>query len=328
MNAPQAPEPLLPDLYRILVPLPNNPLKYTNSYVITGKDRFLVVDTGLNRNTCKTALTSGLEALGADFDKTDFLITHLHADHYALAPVLASPKSRIYFSRPDAKIMETWKGFGFMLDYAAVHGFPKARLEAALNAHPGHAHGVETVPAFTIINDGDILEAGPYEFIVMETPGHSPGHVCLYEPKAKILVAGDHVLRDITPNIQCWRDGQNPLESYLESLDRVRDLAVDMVLPGHRRIFSDLKVRVDELKAHHKERLGEVAAIVAQNGPVCAYDTAGAMKWDLAVDKWENFPVAQQWFATGEAISHLRYLEMEKKITARSVDGKIFFANV
>ena len=90
-----------------------------------------------------------------------------------------------------------------------------------------------------VLQDGDIIDVGEYHFRCIHTPGHSLGHTGLYEPEKKILVAGNHILIDITPNIQCWSEIQNLLKSYLESLDRVHDLDVELTLPGHRRLITD-----------------------------------------------------------------------------------------
>jgi glyoxylase-like metal-dependent hydrolase (beta-lactamase superfamily II) len=95
-----------PDLFLIEVPLPNSPLKYLNSYVVRSSDRTLVIDTGLNRKVCFDALQGGLRKLGVDPGRTDFFITHLHADHFGLVSKLATPTSRVYFNRPDAELIE------------------------------------------------------------------------------------------------------------------------------------------------------------------------------------------------------------------------------
>jgi glyoxylase-like metal-dependent hydrolase (beta-lactamase superfamily II) len=306
------PEEICRNLYRIEVPLPESPLKSLNSYVVKGKDRNLVIDTGFNRNKCLAAMQSGLSALEIDLSRTDFFITHLHADHFGLVNRLATATSRIFFSRPDAEIMESWEGFEPMIAYAGKNGFPEDELRSAIEQHPGNRFGSDWLPAFHILTDGDRIDVGNYSFECVETPGHTLGHICLYEPDQRLLIAGDHILGDITPNIQCWSDGENPLKHYLSSLDKVRRLAVDRVLPGHRSLFSDCTQRIQELEKHHEHRLDEVLNILKECS-LSAYAVASRMTWDIR-GTWEKFPVAQKWFATGEAISHLRYLEEEGKI--------------
>ena len=312
------PEELFAGIYRIRIPLPESPLKYLNSYVIKSAERHLVVDTGLNRRECLEAMQAGLAVLGVDLDRTDFFITHLHADHFGLVGRLKTEKSRIYFNRPDSELIESWEGFDPMIAYAGRNGFPEDQLRAALHNHPGYKHGSHWVPEVSIINDMDVLAIGGYRFECVQTPGHTAGHMCLYEREKKILIAGDHLLIDITPNIQCWSDDENPLKDYLASLDKVDRLAVAHVLPGHRRLFSDHHGRIAELKRHHAARAAEVLEILA-SGPNHAFDVAARMTWDIRCDRWEDFPVAQRWFATGEAISHLRYLEAQGRL-ARSQD--------
>ena len=132
-------------------------------------------------------------------------------------------------------------------------------------------------------------------------------------PGQQLLVAGDHILIDITPNIQCWSEIQDPLKSYLESLERVHDLDVELTLPGHRRLITDHRGRIAELKEHHSKRCQEILGII-RNGDLSAYEVASRMTWDIKCDNWGAFPLAQKWFATGEAIAHLRYLKEKGRI--------------
>ena len=313
-------EELLPGLFRLKIPLPESPLKYLNSYVIKGTNKSLIIDTGLNRKECLEAMQTGLRTIGVDLEAADIFITHLHADHFGLVTRLAADSSQVYFSRPEKELIESWEGFGAMVAYAGQNGFPEDELQAALDKHPGAKYGSEWIPEMKLLEDGDEILVGDYEFRCVSTPGHTMGHICLYEADKKLLVAGDHILIDITPNIQCWSDVQNPLNHYLDSLDKVYGIEVDLTLPGHRRLIDNHQARIDELKRHHFERLDEVLSIL-QKGAANAYQIASQMTWDIDSESWKEFPVAQKWFATGEAIAHLRYLEEDGKLV-RTVDGK------
>ncbi len=316
---------IVKNLFRIQVPLPNTPLKSLNSYVVRNGERSLIVDTGLNHDVCFQALQEGLKALDVDAAKADIFITHLHADHFGLVTRMATEDTRVYFNRPDAEIVESWEGLGPMLEHAGRNGFPVDRLQAALEAHPANRYGSDWIPPLEVLADGDIIRVGDFEFHCVSTPGHSMGHMCLYEPNQELLIAGDHILIDITPNIQCWSDRQNPLKNYLESLEKIAAMKVKKTLPGHRRLMDDPGPRIRELQAHHRARLDEVVEILA-GGPQNAYHTAARMTWDIKAENWDAFPVAQQWFATGEALSHLRYLEEAGKIVRSESKGVIQFA--
>jgi hypothetical protein len=102
----------------------------------------------------------------------------------------------------------------------------------------------------------------------------------------------------------------------------VYSLQVDRVLPGHRRLFENYTQRIDELKHHHALRLREVEDILVQDSSLSAFEVASKMKWDIKAASWDDFPIAQKWFATGEAISHLKYLE-NKKIICRDKDDPV-----
>ncbi len=320
-------EEILPGLYRIKIPLPESPLKYLNSYVIKSEGRNLIIDTGFNRKECLDAMNNGLKEINVDLADCDFFITHLHADHFGLIARLVTEKSKIYFSRPDKEIIESWEGFEPMIKYAGKNGFPENELRNALHQHPGYKYGSDWMPDMSVLEDGETVTYGNYCFKCVETPGHTLGHICLYEAGKKILIAGDHILSDITPNIQCWSDKENPLEKYLASLDKVRKLDVGLVLPGHRRLFKEHAARIDELKRHHEIRADEILDIL-KKGSGSAFDVASRMTWDIKFDSWNDFPVAQKWFATGEALSHLRFLAEKQLVTKENSSSLIHKYNL
>jgi glyoxylase-like metal-dependent hydrolase (beta-lactamase superfamily II) len=266
---------ILPNLFRLKIPLPESPLKYLNSYVIRDANRSMIIDTGLNRQECLDAMMAGLHKVGIDLEKSDIFITHLHADHFGLVAKLATDTSNIYFSRPEKELLESWEGFEAMIAYAGKNGFPENELRSALDKHPGAKYGSDWIPEMKVLDDGDAINVGDYHFKCIATPGHTMGHLCLYELSKKILVAGDHILIDITPNIQCWSDTQNPLKHYLASLDKVAGLQVDLVLPGHRRLIRNHGARIAELKQHHAHRLNEVLTIL-EGAPLNAFQVASA----------------------------------------------------
>jgi glyoxylase-like metal-dependent hydrolase (beta-lactamase superfamily II) len=310
-------EEIRPNLFRNEIPLPNNPLKYTNSYVVRAADRSLIIDTGLNRAECLNAMEAGLRELELDLDKTDFFITHSHADHFALVSKLVRDTRKVYFNRPDKEFLQIPVRWDAMISYGTMNGFSEKELRTALLNHPGYKYGLERVPDMIFLEEGDNLQVGDYHFRCVRTPGHTWGHTCLYEPRKKILVSGDHILIDITPNIQCWSSQGNPLENYLASLDKVYELEVDLVLPGHRRLFTNHRERIEELKRHHRNRADEILVILKQS-PKNAFQVAAEMTWDIECDSWDQFPLQQKWFATGEAIAHLRYLEEKGRVFKRT----------
>jgi glyoxylase-like metal-dependent hydrolase (beta-lactamase superfamily II) len=320
-------EQILPDVYRIKVPLPNSPLKDLNSYVIKSGGQSLVIDTGFNRTACYDAMLAGLGELGLDPSKTDFMLTHMHADHTGLISKLATPASKVYFGRIDARIYDRSINWQPMMAYALSNGFQAEDIQKAMDAHPGIKYLPETVPEFTLLDDGDVITVGDFQLQCILTPGHTKGHICLFDSVHRMLISGDHILYDITPHIESWSYETNSLKHYLDSLDRVRDLPVDIVLPGHRNTFTDLKGRVDALKEHHRQRALEVIEVIGDNS-MTAYQIAAGMTWDIRCENFEQVPAAQKWFAVGEAIAHLRWLEGEGRIQRNVGEELVTFSAI
>lgn len=317
------PEEVFPDIHRIEIPLPRNPLKAINSYVIRGRDRFLVVDTGMNRPECLDVMQASLEGLSVDLNRTDFFITHGHSDHIGLVSALKTEPSHVFLNPVEAAHVldpDLWNGLAAA---ARTHGFPDP--EAAIDAHPGRRYVFSGRPHFTHLQEGDILPIGKYTFRCVATPGHTPGHLCLYEAGAKILFSGDHILDTITPNISGWDCEGDSLGEFLESLDKIAAYDIKLVLPAHRNLILDHRRRIAELKEHHRCRMQEVMDILGMEGQT-AYQAASRMTWDIDCDRWEDFPIPQKWFATGEALAHLLHLEREGRVKRGWREGKAFFS--
>ena len=319
-------EQIRPDLFRAEIPLPRNPLKATNSYIITGKDRNLIIDTGMSRVECKTAFLSALDQLAVDLEKTDFFVTHLHADHIGLVEELSADDAIIYFNQLDADILnykDLWQ-----LVYALTdrHGFPADQVRPAIESHPGQSYNPAEPIDFKMVSDGEIIRYGGYELQCVFTPGHTSGHTCLYEPHLKYLFSGDHILGDITPNISTWLEDSNPLGEYFKSLDRIYVMPVDLVLPGHRTLITNCRKRIDELKEHHRQRISEVRAIMENKSPSSAFEVASQMTWDLIAEHWDDFPLMQKWFATGEALAHICYLEAAGNVKKEIIGQKAVYS--
>ncbi|MBP2653650.1 MAG: Zn-dependent hydrolase, glyoxylase [Firmicutes bacterium] len=320
------PEQILPGIYRMEIPIPNNPLKATNAYCLKSSDRTIIVDPGIYCSEALGAITEQLAELSVDLTKTDFIITHMHADHCGLVAEIQSPMSITYISEPDAIIFENshTSYWNILPDRLYQNGFSTLEAQQAVESHPGKK-GLSRVPKnLRLITKESVITIGNYSFTTIATPGHTPGHICLYEPHKKILIAGDHLLGDISPNITYWADIGNPLGDFIKSLTEIADLSVDLVLPGHRRIFTSCRKRANELISHHQQRLSEIEKILT-GSQLTAYQVAGQMTWDMRLS-WEDFPPPQKLFATGEALAHLRHLELTGRVTHKIVGQHITYS--
>lgn len=312
-----------PDIYRIDIPLPNNPLKNLNCYVVKTKEKNLIIDTGFNMPECYKALKEGLDELEVDIDKTDMFVTHLHSDHTGLVSDIMNEDSVIYMSKTDHEYVKLiLESFWLKSDKSyLMEGFTEPQLDYLKNTNPAKVYNPSRLFQASIVGDNSKFRIGRHEFRCISTPGHTPGHMCLYLESEKILFTGDHILFDISPNITRWPSSKNSLQDYLNSLEKIKKLKINLALPAHRKNDMDIYERIDQLINHHEVRLKEVTDIVKDSPGINAYDTAGRMRWSMKGKSWEDAPLQQKWFAVGEVLAHLDYLEEERKVFKRLEDG-------
>jgi glyoxylase-like metal-dependent hydrolase (beta-lactamase superfamily II) len=297
-----------PNIYLQEVPLPKNPLKVLNSYLITGKGQNLIIDTGFNNPDCEASLMQGINEAGIDLTETSLLVTHHHSDHCGLAAALQKKGVRVYAGKIEGDlinnmIMKTY--WERRSKYITMYDLKKDNV--SLDDHPGYKYRPEEPVDYIPIKDGDCINIGNFSFKVVDIPGHTPGQIGLYEKQHRLFFGGDHVLAKITPNITFWGFDNDILNMYFCSLKKVYDLDIKYLFTAHRSIITDHRQRIEELLQHHMRRLQEIEDILAF-GEQTVRDVASKMHWDLRYDKWEDFPNAQKWFASGEAMSHLEHL--------------------
>lgn len=320
------------NIFQIPVPLQGSPLKVLNAYLIRGKDRNLLIDNGFATSACFEALIAGLRKTGVGLDRMDYFITHRHTDHCGLTASLAEITSRdssprIVTAREEAEAIMRYLAGNIwpVLEIMDKHGFPIAISGKMFGMGRKTEPGKEEYPfPFTYCADGDVLEYGGYTLNILSVPGHTPDMVTLYEPENQLYFAADHILGTISPNITSWHDQKDSLGLYLQSLERVKRLPVKLTLTGHRELVEHTRQRIEQLEEHHQTRLAE-ALFILEAGPATAYQVASRMQWSIRARRWEEYPVPQQWFATGEALAHLEHLEFTHKLKKSENRGHFYF---
>jgi len=313
------------DIYMIEVVLPNNPLKSLNSYVIKGEDRCLIIDTGFNREECIHDLLNGLKELDMDIKDTELLITHLHADHSGMALIFQEAGVKIYAGEIDGRLINemTSKSYWERFEEFKIL-FDLERDGVTFSEHPGYKYCPKDPIEFIYMKEGKGIQVGKYFFEIIDIPGHTPGHIGLYERNHKLFFCGDHILDKITPNIAFWGFEENILATYFNSLGKIYNYDIEYLFPSHRNIIRDHTRRINELLTHHRERLSEILNIL-KKGKFTVRDVAANMNWSIRAKDWEDFPVPQKWFATGEAMSHLEHLYSIGKLNKEIREDKLFY---
>ncbi|HEX2209740.1 MAG TPA: MBL fold metallo-hydrolase [Longimicrobium sp.] len=304
MTAAALPVQVAPGVHRISVPLPFPPREVA-AWVIEGEDGHVLVDTGIDTPPARGALRDAAGELGVTPDSLRHVVlTHAHIDHYGLAgPVREWSGARVSLHAREEELATRWV-HGWPVDRAAVaehflaSGIPHPLAEALLAASDRIHQRYEYYPPDQVLvgDAGPLPGGGGWEWIL--TPGHSPGHVTVYHPVTRVLIVGDHVLPRISPNIGADLYAENPLADYLDSLARLRELPVDLVLPSHGEPFGDLAGRIGWIVAHHEERTAQT--LDALDAPRTAFQVTLRLFPDLPPDNFLH--------ALREARAHLMYL--------------------
>ena len=321
-------EEIAEDLYRVKIPLPGLSLGFVNSYVIKSDGRSLIIDPGLYHDKSFEVMQNVLRKLDISLEKTDYFITHSHGDHIGLVYRLVRSGSILYINELETQtIFKIQTGIlsSETADFLRISGFPEKDPDKIIPPRAIREFKTGGSPPFTFVDDQYVIEKGTFQLLCIKTPGHSKGHICLYEPEKRFLFAGDHLLRGITPIIQGRIDDDDPLENYLASLDKIDRLDIQTVLPGHGDIFEDCKERIEEIRKHHQERNNEILSILQENKRNI-YEIAMLMTWKTESDSWESMPPTQQYFAAGEAFSHLIYLEKKGEVSRTIKDGEVLYS--
>jgi glyoxylase-like metal-dependent hydrolase (beta-lactamase superfamily II) len=307
-------EQVRPGLWSVPVPIPNNPLRYVLVYAFDTDRGPYLVDAGWNTDDAYNTLVAGLERAGfAIGDVQGVIVTHIHPDHYGLAGRIREASGAWVGLHPaDAALIEERYDAPTDLiarigDMLRRDGAPEEEINTLQNASMPVRPWVTSVVPDVLIEDGDKPEVPGWDLTAIWTPGHSPGHVCLWEASNQLMLSGDHVLPRITPNISFHpQAGPNPLGDYLDSLDKVGAYDASEVLPAHEHRFADLKARVAELKGHHQARFDEVVEAI-RNGYDTAWEIASQMTWSRP---WEEIQGWMRRAAAGETLAHLNYLRL------------------
>ena len=306
-------------------------LKHVNVWLLDDGDGVVVVDAGLAIAPTITAWETLLAGTLTGTRVTRVVVTHFHPDHLGLAGWLAER-----FAAPLLMTRTEWQLARLLtvdvsdtppveaLAYWRLAGWDDARIaNEAAKGWGQFASVVSPVPRqYKRLVDGEKLAIGAREWRIVTGNGHSPEHACLLSETAGVLIAGDQVLPRITSNISLslGEPHEDPLGDWLGSIAKLRHLSNDLlVLPSHGDPFTGLHARLDALDAGHRTQLDALHGFLA--APRRAVDC-----FSLLFARAVNDDIYG--LATGEAMAHLRRLEVEGRAVRELRDDVAWFSAV
>ena len=309
------------DWVRLKIP---GPLKHVNCWLLADTDGEALVDTGMNTAEARDTWKAIFSGPKANTRITKMIGTHFHPDHIGLAGWMCDHHAApLIMTRAEwltarmlaadardsvpPEMLAFWQGAGWgpeQIDHATAKGWA------------GFRKIITPLPlSYTRVEDGDTLAIGARDWRIVTGSGHCPEHACLYDEAGGILIAGDQVLPRISPNVSLGVTEPNadPLGEWFASIAKLKTLPADLlVLPGHGDPFTGLHTRLDAMDREHRERLDELAVFLAE--PRRAVDCFGRLfRRAIGQDVLG--------MATGEALAHLRRLEVEGRATRDTQDG-------
>jgi glyoxylase-like metal-dependent hydrolase (beta-lactamase superfamily II) len=318
-----------PGVLRIPLPLPNDGLHAVNVYAVVDGESVVLVDSGWALKESEAALEKALGELDLDLGSIDrFLITHVHRDHYTQAITIRRRfGTRISLGVGEKKTVDLLLAEAEslprgLLDRLRTSG--AAKLLDTLQRSPDTTHDVELETwgrPDDWLRGGTTIEVGTRKLEVIETPGHTSGHVVFHDAAAGLLFAGDHVLPHITPSIGFeTAPPPSPLATYLASLKVVAAMQDSVLLPAHGPVTPSAHTRVRELLLHHEVRLRDTENAV-RAGRSTGYEVAQALRWTSRGRAFAELDLFNQTLAVSETLAHLDVLVEQGRLSAESNNG-------
>jgi glyoxylase-like metal-dependent hydrolase (beta-lactamase superfamily II) len=293
-------------------------LNHVNCFMAEGEQGWKVIDVGLHDD--RTVQRWNQELAGKTV--TDILITHYHPDHFGYAGGLQERTgARVSMTEVDAEAgINSWqKSFIIKIrDNYSLAGIPN---DTAYKMTSNTEEFVSVVTPYPKVDhyfqEGETISLGKYDYEVIFTPGHSGGLVSFYNKEKNVLLSTDHILPKITPNISYWFHGDpNPLATYLQSLEKVKRLDADLVIPSHGKPFYGASDRIDEIKKHHDDRLIQTLESISGGGTV--YEVCQKLFR-------KTLNIHETRFAVGETLAHLEYLRLNGECKRETKDGQWWY---
>ena len=318
-----------PDIYKIEVPFENLSTSATNCYVMKDGGDVLVVDTGAPTDEGAAVLSDALDKLKVDRDCATWFLTHLHVDHAGLVDQVVPHGGFLLYGATEAATVRATRT-GMFLDSLRREyrrqGVPIGSLSVAARL------GIE-VQMFDpdrlrscLMHDGDEVTVGRYTLRVVETPGHTAGHLALYEPSNGILFGGDHALFVISPSIALFPDRKDGLQAYFDSMQKVHNLHVKHLFHSHGPIRDDFEDRFTWLVEHHRKRLDEAIGIIERIPHLTGYKIIRTLKWNVPFDDWDDVPIMQRYIMLTQGVVYLNHLVDTGRIVAKDYgDGILLY---
>ncbi len=306
-------ERLLPGVWRLRLPLPWPGVPHCNAWAVAAGDGIVLFDTGMHEPGSMANLERALDMVGLKVDLVRLVVcTHAHSDHYGQAATIMQRAGCELWMHPAHEHMsraadDPEAALARRLEVARSAGVPEEPLREWTAARRGQAYGVAAIvePDRELVQGvGVATDLGTWE--VVETPGHAPSHVCLWQPERRLLISGDHLLGRVSLYYDYgWTP--DPAGEFLTSLDRVEALDARLCLAGHGRTFTDVQGHITANRALVAQRLSALEGALRADGPLTAFDAVPRVYGEALT------AMNAHWWLS-ETLNYLRHLQVQGRV--------------
>lgn len=305
-------------VWRTTFPLPWE-LDHVHAYLLECDDGWIVVDTGLGSHDVRERWTELIEGLEAPVIR--IVITHFHPDHIGAAGFLAElTGASVHQGELDHRVAARVWGDPTWPDRLSAwyqeHGIERTLAEKVIDEAIELRDKVLWPERPTIVEPGDRFTAAGEEWEFAPMAGHADGQLVLFGTSTGRMLAGDHVLVPITPNIGLHPESRgDPLRDYLQSLDATIALDPSIAYGGHRDPIADPAGRARELKEHHAERLAATVEAVGEREVTAFEASLKLFGTELSIHGRR--------FAVAETLAHLARLAHDGRLESHAEHGLV-----
>jgi glyoxylase-like metal-dependent hydrolase (beta-lactamase superfamily II) len=276
---------VLPGVYRLRLPLPWPGVPHCNAWALAAGDGFVLVDTGMHQPDSLANLERALEMCGLRLQDAALVVcTHAHSDHCGQAMTVVERAGCELWMHPSHELISRMYEdpeavFARRLEVARQSGVPEEPLRRYAKERGTPEPGiVGPIEVDRDLLDGVVVGSDLGDWITYETPGHSPSHVCLFQPERRLLISGDHLLGRISLYFE-YGYSPDPVGEFLGSLDVVQRLGARLCLAGHGRTFADVHAHIHGNRALVEEHLVKVLDAVGVE-PLTAFEVVTRVHGD------------------------------------------------
>jgi glyoxylase-like metal-dependent hydrolase (beta-lactamase superfamily II) len=322
-----------PGVHRIPLTMPQDGLRAVNVFALETARGLVLVDGGWRVGSALTELRDALDRIGRRPEEiVDVLVTHVHRDHYTLATALRREYgARIWLGRQERPGLEAVLELGSNVPTSSLRELRRGGAPALADVVAATTVLEPFEPADWELPDGwldpGVLDLGGRRLEVVETPGHTKGHVVLHDLDAGLLFSGDHVLPTITPSIGFeLGDWELPLGRYLASLELLLGRPDAALAPAHGHHGRGVHQRVGELLDHHAQRLRQTRDVLDRAGrPLTGASVADGLTWTRRARPLGQLDDFNQMIAICETLAHLDLLVAREEVAERDDSGVSWF---